>query len=80
MSFFVQNGNYTRASSRSHPFYLNFRYSCPIVLRALLLFEHLDADDDYNLTEKEFATICQEFNKRNMFVARVAVRFCACPK
>jgi hypothetical protein len=41
------------------------------VLRALLLFEQLDSNDDDNLTEKEFAVICLEFNKRNMFIDKM---------
>jgi hypothetical protein len=45
------------------------RYSCPIVLRALLLFEQLDSDDDDSLNEKEFALVCFEIQKRNMYAA-----------
>ena len=41
------------------------------MLRALLLFDHLDSNDDYSLTEKEFEVICLEFNKRNMFIDKM---------
>jgi hypothetical protein len=45
------------------------RYSCPIVLRALLLFEQLDSDDDDSLNEKEFLIVCHEIQKRNMYAS-----------
>lgn len=58
------------AFSRTCAFSLCCRYSCPIVLRALLLFEHSDTDDNDSLAEQEFSVVCREFNKRNMCVAR----------